>query len=107
MGFTASGLCVFKLWFLVVDLGGADVVHVPCSLCMGLSLSNVLVLSKEVAAVLSQYMSVSGSYDEDYACPLLPAEVLDPIKESHLECFHSRSKLTEALGSSPQVGSSS
>ncbi|KAL3136092.1 hypothetical protein ABBQ32_007114 [Trebouxia sp. C0010 RCD-2024] len=34
-------------------------------------------------------------------------EVLDPIKESHLECFHSRSKLTEALGSSPQVGSSS
>lgn len=40
-------------------------------------------------------------------CCFLIAEVLDPIKESHVEFFHSRSKLTEALGTSPQVGSSS
>lgn len=91
----------------MVDLGGAGVAHVPGSLCMGSGLSNVLMPNKEAAAILSLYMSVSGSCGEDYACPLLPAEVLDPIKESHLECFHSRSKLTEALGSSPQVGRSS
>ena len=45
--------------------------------------------------------------DEGNTCYVLFAEVLDPIKESHLEFFHSRSKLTEALGTSPQVGSSS
>ena len=44
---------------------------------------------------------------EGDACSVLFAEVLDPIKESHLEFFHSRSKLTEALGTSPHVGSSS
>lgn len=40
-------------------------------------------------------------------CCFLIAEVLDPIKESHVEFFHSRSKLTEALGTSPLDGSSS
>ena len=40
-------------------------------------------------------------------CCFVIAEMLDPIKESHVEFLHSRSKLTEALGTSPQVGSSS
>ena len=77
-------------------------------LCLGLHKGMTAEQSCQVAMFYLQFSCIFALYfDKSDAYYILFAEVLDPIKESHLEFFQSRSKLTEALGTSPQVGSSS